>query len=212
MASRAPRTIRAIAQGRCFKVRVPSRRDLRMDALGRIDGVFQRVERIEAMARNLASSFQAVLAAVDVAPAPAAAPTPQPLRSDTTPFGISTSGPPLPAGLTPQLVSWEGVILNPVAMASFQEASRIVGHPIRVTDSYRSHEQQAQAYARKPGLAAPPGSSYHERGLAIDVDGDDYGGYATPAYRRVAEVLERLGWHRFDPEREPWHFSYLVTG
>ncbi len=187
-----------------------------MDALAAIDGVLGRVTEIEAMAARLASSFPAVLAGVEqvLATAPEAplAPSRGSLLPDTRRFGVSTTGPPLPPGLTPELVAWRGVVLNPAAMASFQEASRILGAPIRVTDSYRSHEQQAAAYDRKPGIAAPPGSSYHERGLAIDVDGDAYGGYDSAAFRRVAQVLESLGWHRFDPRGEPWHFSYLVTG
>lgn len=187
-----------------------------MDALGAIDGVLGRVEQIEAMAAHLASSFATALAQAEqtlaLAPTRGLAPASRGLLPETRPYGVSTSGPPLPEGLTPELVSWRGVVLNPTAMASFQEASRILGAPIRVTDSYRSHEQQAAAYARKPGLAAPPGSSYHERGLAIDVDGDAYGGYASAAFRRVVEALESLGWHRFDPQGEPWHFSYLVTG
>lgn len=188
-----------------------------MDALSALDGVLGRVEQIQAMAASLTSGFPALLEQATVALAPrsdpALAPTPgPPLLSDTRPYGVSRSGPPLPDGLTPELVAWRGVILNPAAMASFQEASRVLGAPIRVTDSYRTHEQQAAAYARKPGIAAPPGSSYHERGLAIDVDADAYGGYGSPAFRRVTEVLESLGWHRFDPQDEPWHFSYLVTG
>ncbi|GIV00974.1 MAG: hypothetical protein KatS3mg014_2589 [Actinomycetota bacterium] len=188
-----------------------------MDALAALDGVLGRVERIEAMAASLTSAFSSLLEQAAGALAqtrdPAPVPTPgAPLLPDTRPYGVSRSGPPLPDGLTPELVSWRGVILNPAAMASFQEASRALGAPIRVTDSYRTHEQQAAAYARKPGVAAPPGSSYHERGLAIDVDAEAYGGYGSPAFRRVVEVLESLGWHRFDPQGEPWHFSYLVTG
>lgn len=188
-----------------------------MDAVGAIDGILARVEQIEAMAARVASSFSALLEDATRtlgAAADRAAPRsiPGALLPDTEPYGVSTSGPPLPAGLTPELVAWRGVILNPAAMASFQEASRVLGAPIRVTDSYRSHEQQAAAYARKPGIAAPPGSSYHERGLAIDVDGDAYGGYASAAFRRLVEVLESHGWHRFDPRGEPWHFSYRVVG
>ncbi len=188
-----------------------------MDALGAIDRILGRVAEIETMAARVASSFPAVLAGAErtLASAPQAPVAPArggALLPGTRPFGVSTTGPPLPRGLTPELVAWRGVVLNPAAMASFQEAARILGAPIRVTDSYRSHEQQAALYAQKPGLAAPPGSSYHERGLAIDVDGDAYGGYASPRFRRVAEVLESLGWHRFDPRGEPWHFSYLVVG
>lgn len=137
---------------------------------------------------------------------------PSGLLPGTRPYGVSTSGPPLPEGLTNELVEWRGVILHPLAMRSFQEASRILGAPIVVTDSYRSFAQQLALSRQKPGLAAPPGSSYHERGLAIDVDGDAYGGYDSPAYRQVVEVLERLGWVRFDPVAEPWHFSWRVEG
>jgi hypothetical protein len=187
-----------------------------MDALAAIDGILGRVAELEATAARLASAFPSLLAgaerALAVDPTARAATAPGELLPDTRPYGVSTSGPPLPPGFTPELVAWRGVILHPAAMASFQQAAGILGAPIRVTDSYRSHEQQAAAYARKPGLAAPPGSSYHERGLAIDVDGDAYGGYASPDFRRVAEVLESLGWQRFDPQGEPWHFSYRVTG
>lgn len=182
-----------------------------------------RVEEIRSSLDGLAPSFVALLAAIEAsvareAPAPVlpAETIPDPLGADLLPgtrrFGIATTGPPLPPGFTNELVSWEGVILNPAAMASFQRASLLLGAPIQVTDSYRTHEQQAAAYANKPGLAAPPGSSYHERGLAIDVDGSAYGGYDSPAFRQVARVLESLGWHRFDPDGEPWHFSYRVIG
>jgi hypothetical protein len=97
-------------------------------------------------------------------------------------------------------------------MRSFQTAATELGRPIVVTDAYRSEAQQAAAYASKPGIAAPPGHSYHERGLAIDINGSAYGGYDSPQYRRVVEVLESLGWSFFDPSGEPWHASYGVTG
>lgn len=44
-------------------------------------------------------------------------------------------------------------------------------HHIAVNQSYRSAETQANLYAnRKPGQrVAPPGKSYHEKGLAVDV-------------------------------------------
>jgi hypothetical protein len=127
-------------------------------------------------------------------------------------YGRSTSGPPLPAGIPNELVSWRGVTMNVEAMRSFQQAGEILGQPIVVTGAYRSEAQQADLYRRKPGLAAPPGSSYHERGLAIDINTSAYGGTDSPQFHRVVEVLESLGWHFFSPSGEPWHASYLVTG
>ena len=102
--------------------------------------------------------------------------------------------------------------LNVEAMRSFQQAAAALGGPIPVTDAYRSEAQQAAAYQNKPGLAAPPGHSYHERGLAIDINPTAYGGYDSPQYRRVVEVLQGLGWSFFDPSGEPWHASYRVVG
>jgi hypothetical protein len=102
--------------------------------------------------------------------------------------------------------------MNVEAMRSFQEAARVLGRPIAITTAYRTEAQQAALYRDKPGLAAPPGSSYHERGLAIDIDTSAYGGAGSPQFRRVVEVLEGLGWSFFDPAREPWHASYSVVG
>jgi len=74
-----------------------------------------------------------------------------------------------------------------------------------VTDSYRSPEQQAAAYAAKPGVAAAPGTSYHQQGLAVDW------GWASQQPELV-RLLQAAGWNRFDPESEPWHWSFGVTG
>jgi hypothetical protein len=194
-----------------------------VDPVSQVRATLGRIEEIVASAERLTAAFPALLDGVlttlpstGSAPIqevePSSLPRPRDLLPGTRRVGIATTGPPLPPGMSNELVSWQGVTLNVEAMRSFQRASLALGAPIRVTDSYRSHAQQAAAYARKPGLAAPPGSSYHERGLAIDVDGDAYGGYGSEAFRRVAETLEALGWHRFDPIREPWHFSYRVTG
>lgn len=44
------------------------------------------------------------------------------------------------------------------------------GEPLRFTDSFRTREEQANLYKRKPNLAAKPGHSRHELGDALDVD------------------------------------------
>lgn len=43
-------------------------------------------------------------------------------------------------------------------------------HPIGLTSGFRTSDEQADLYARKPGLAAPPGHSNHEKGLAGDLN------------------------------------------
>lgn len=40
---------------------------------------------------------------------------------------------------------------------------------LSITSGFRSTEQQARLYAEKPGWAAPPGRSNHERGMAADL-------------------------------------------
>lgn len=72
--------------------------------------------------------------------------------------------------------------------------------------TFRTYEQQVAIYADKPDLAAKPGTSYHELGIAIDVHEN---------YRnnpRVINAFSNNGWNRFSPSREPWHWSYKVTG
>ncbi len=74
-----------------------------------------------------------------------------------------------------------------------------------ISDSYRSYAEQAAAYASKPGLAAPPGQSYHGKGLAIDASW-------WSSNPQLAKMLAAAGWNRFSPSTEPWHWSYGVTG
>jgi sortase A len=95
------------------------------------------------------------------------------------------------------------VTLAGPAMDAFLRAQRILGMEIQITDSFRSHAQQAAAYAAKPGWVAPPGHSLHEKGLAIDV----HTGFLA-AHPEVRDALYAAGWRQFDPYREPWHFSF----
>lgn len=53
------------------------------------------------------------------------------------------------------------------AMAGDYKAK--TGKNIVIGDTYRSNAEQAQAFANKPGLAAPPGKSMHEFGYAVDM-------------------------------------------
>ena len=69
--------------------------------------------------------------------------------------------------------------------------------------TYRTWEQQAALYKNKPGVAAPPGSSLHQQGLAIDLP-------AALQTQKFFDILRALGW--FQLRGEPWHWSYGQYG
>jgi hypothetical protein len=68
-----------------------------------------------------------------------------------------------------------------------------------IVSGFRTHAEQAALYRRKPELAAPPGHSMHELGLAADL------GYPSSAARRDAHAAAAVCGLRFPVEREPWH-------
>jgi hypothetical protein len=78
--------------------------------------------------------------------------------------------------------------------------------PAGPMSGYRSYAQQAELYrqylAGTGPLAAPPGSSAHETGRALDV--------ATPAGRRAVDLFgSQYGWSKVEAPSEWWHVSYL---
>jgi LysM repeat protein len=78
--------------------------------------------------------------------------------------------------------------------------------PAGPLSGYRSYAQQAELYRRYLAgvgpLAAPPGTSAHESGRALDV--------ATPAGRRAVDLLGApFGWQKLEAPSEWWHVSYL---
>lgn len=92
------------------------------------------------------------------------------------------------------------------AFAELEAAARASGVSIRVSDSYRSYDEQVDMVRRKGlysegGLAAEPGSSQHGWGLAVDLDLDP---------RAQAWMREHGGRHGFveDVPREPWHWTF----
>lgn len=120
--------------------------------------------------------------------------------------GAVGGGGPISFGdLTPEnLVTRRGVTLQAPAMRTLLEAQQRFGHVFpAVTDSYRTMAQQRALYAQKPGLAAPPGQSLHQQGLAID---------AGALSNAVSRWLLQHGWNQFSPQGEPWHYSYRKTG
>ena len=86
---------------------------------------------------------------------------------------------------------------NAQALVSRMKA---VGHPIRITSTYRSSEEQAELYAQgrtTPGnivTNAKPGESFHNYGVAFDVVFRNEGYDAPEAlWRRLGSVGKALG-------------------
>ena len=77
------------------------------------------------------------------------------------------------------------------------------GHTIGFSSGWRSNQRQAELYKEKPHLAAPPGKSNHEFGLAMDLT------FGSAAARRwVHENAHRYGmW--FPMDYEPWHIQVV---
>jgi D-alanyl-D-alanine carboxypeptidase len=163
--------------------------------------------------------FAAALAAAgqDVAAAPAQALAP----SARLPAALATGGPTAVSGIK---AAWQNgrvpesqlVPLGQrgqrlaapaaVAFAELEAAAGASGVTLRVTDSYRSYEQQVDVARRKGlysqgGLAASPGTSQHGWGLAVDLDLD-----------QRAQAWMRANGARFgfveDVPREPWHWTF----
>jgi hypothetical protein len=87
------------------------------------------------------------------------------------------------------------------------------GRAICVTDSYRSYAAQVSVYARKPGLAAVPGTSNHGWGTAVDLCGGIQS-FSSDEHHWMDENASLYGW--FHPgwaqqngsKPEPWHWEY----
>jgi hypothetical protein len=125
----------------------------------------------------------------------------------TYPSSTGTGGGPcaaLPVPATLVSIGQGSHRLAPAAAAALAAAERTAGFVIKVTDTFRSYAQQADCHARKPDLCAAPGGSCHEKGLAIDV--------VDMKNQRVIDALTAAGWVRYDPNREPWHWSFGVRG
>ncbi|MFI7674402.1 D-alanyl-D-alanine carboxypeptidase family protein [Actinophytocola sp. NPDC049390] len=110
-----------------------------------------------------------------------------------------------------------GHVLRCDAAAAFgalnQAYATRFGAPLCVTDSYRTFDAQVRLYARKPALAAVPGTSNHGWGLALDLCGGAQS-FGSPQYAWLRANAPSAGW--VNPEwawpgrgrEEPWHWEF----
>lgn len=90
------------------------------------------------------------------------------------------------------------------------------GSGLSVTSGGRTREEQAQLYADylagRGNLAAPPGTSLHESGIALDLGGP-IASYGTAQHIWLQQNAARFGWY-WVGERygEPWHWEYHPGG
>lgn len=92
--------------------------------------------------------------------------------------------------------------LAPAMKAALARAEQILGHEIPITSGYRSREEQERLYANRannPYPVAPPGSSRHEQGLAIDVP--------TATVPELVRAGPDAGLCHPFPEADPVHFE-----
>jgi hypothetical protein len=91
--------------------------------------------------------------------------------------------------------------LDPTMLAALARADGLLGRPVAVASGLRTHAQQAALWERRatnPYPVARPGTSDHERGLAIDVprgEVDD-----------LLRVASAAGLCQPLPARDPIHF------
>ena len=113
-----------------------------------------------------------------------------------------------------RIVTPDGFLVNESAADSFLRMQRDSGYIIRLNRAYDSFANQqalydayvaAKAAGKQAVLAAKPGYSDHQMGMAIDVRRDN-GGRAF-----VLQHGHKYGWSH-PVKGEPWHAVYSANG
>ena len=171
--------------------------------------------RLKAAAEALARRLAAEAAAVPTAVAPRSVAV-----SNGSCDGGSVSGYPngqLPQSALCPLDGTSGHKLRADAASAFNTMTAAyrgaTGSALCVTDSYRTYAAQVDVYARKPDLAAVPGTSNHGWGKAVDFCGGVQN-FSSAAHQWMQANAGRFGW--FHPswaaangsKPEPWHWEF----
>ena len=105
-----------------------------------------------------------------------------------------------------------GFRLDQPAAESFKRTLAIRPGMLRLINSaYRSHAHQLRLYTAwvvyRRVLAAKPGTSLHNKGLALDIDSNP----STADHRWMVAHGRAYGWIRTIPHIEAWHFEYFAS-
>lgn len=93
----------------------------------------------------------------------------------------------------------------------------VFGHDLCITDAYRSYARQVTLRTELGPIAAPPGTSNHGWGLALDL-GCGINRFGTGQHVWMRTYAPTTGWHHptwaHDGKdiEEPWHWEYHPTG
>lgn len=90
------------------------------------------------------------------------------------------------------------------------------GTDLVVTSAFRTFAEQVAVKASRGALAATPGTSNHEVGVAVDLGGmGGLGQFDAPAYLWMKDHAPEFGWYHppgMEPggsgPEEPWHWEY----
>ena len=99
------------------------------------------------------------------------------------------------------------------ALVKMDKKAKELGYTMVIVDGYRSHATQVDLKKRKPKLAASPGKSAHEYGVAVDVALFKNGERVKDIKKEVPEFgnyAQSLGmdWGAtWKSKYEPWHFN-----
>lgn len=116
--------------------------------------------------------------------------------------GVPQARPPGPGPAAPTPAGGgDRAGLAPAMLAALARADAALGHPVAVVSGLRTRAEQQELWDRRhtnPYPVARPGTSDHERGLAVDV--------ARSAVPDLAAVAASVGLCQPLPERDPVHF------
>lgn len=123
----------------------------------------------------------------------------------------------IPAEALCELATAPGQQLRCDAAHAFDAMSRAyqedTGQPLCLTDSYRSYAVQVATFAKKPTLAAVPGTSNHGWALAVDMCGG-VESFSSAAHAWMDQHARGFGWTHpewAEPDGsrpEPWHWEF----
>lgn len=104
------------------------------------------------------------------------------------------------------------------ALAALNSAYRAEhGTDLAVSSAFRTYAEQVALRASLGGLAARPGTSNHEKAVAVDLAGvGALGDFSSPLFGWLAANAPRFGWAHppaLGPDgsgpAEPWHWEYV---